>query len=83
MNDGLIVLYSNNYKVLIIQNKALDSTVDEVGLFNILGQAVANWDVKNENQTKIQIPIKNLSSGVYIVKLKTSKGAYSKKIIIK
>ena len=83
LNDGLIVLYSNNYKVLIIQNKALDSTVDEVRLFNILGQAVANWDVKNENQTKIQIPIKNLSSGVYIVKLKTSKGAYSKKIIIK
>ncbi|MFV8378400.1 LamG-like jellyroll fold domain-containing protein [Flavobacterium sp. LB3R33] len=83
LNDGLIVLYSNNYKVLIIQNKALDSIVDEVRLFNILGQAVANWDVKNENQTKIQIPIKNLSSGVYIVKLKTSKGAYSKKIIIK
>ena len=83
LNDDLIVLYSNNNKVLIIQNKALDSTVDEVRLFNILGQAVANWDVKNENQTKIQIPIKNLSSGVYIVKLKTSKGAYSKKIIIK
>ncbi|MDI6046470.1 LamG-like jellyroll fold domain-containing protein [Flavobacterium yafengii] len=83
LNDGLIVLYSNNYKVLIIQNKALDSTVNEVRLFNILGQAVANWDVKNENQTKIQIPIKNLSSGVYIVKLKTSKGAYNKKIIIK
>jgi hypothetical protein len=83
LNDGLIVLYSNNYKVLIIQNKALDSNVNEVRLFNILGQAVANWDVKNENQTRIQIPIKNLSSGVYIVKLKTSKGAYSKKIIIK
>ncbi|MES2852414.1 MAG: LamG-like jellyroll fold domain-containing protein, partial [Bacteroidota bacterium] len=83
LNDGLIVLYSNNYKVLIIQNKALDSTVNEVRLFNILGQAVANWDVKNEIQTRIQIPIKNLSSGVYIVKLKTSKGDYSKKIIIK
>ncbi|MDP3679829.1 MAG: LamG-like jellyroll fold domain-containing protein [Flavobacterium sp.] len=83
LNDGLIVLYSNNYKVLIIQNKALDSTVNEVRLFNILGQAVANWDVKNEIQTRIQIPIKSLSSGVYIVKLKTSKGDYSKKIIIK
>ncbi|MDI5895452.1 LamG-like jellyroll fold domain-containing protein [Flavobacterium algoritolerans] len=83
LNDGLIVLYSNNYKVLIIQNKALDSNVNEVRLFNILGQAVANWDVKNENQTRIQIPIKSLSSGVYIVKLKTSKGDYSKKIIIK
>ncbi|MFV8337097.1 LamG-like jellyroll fold domain-containing protein [Flavobacterium sp. RSP29] len=83
LNNGLIVLYSTNYKVLIIQNKILDSTVNEVRLFNLLGQAVANWDVKNEDQTKIQIPIKNLSSGVYIVKLKTSKGDYTKKIIIK
>ncbi|TDE27916.1 T9SS type A sorting domain-containing protein, partial [Flavobacterium ranwuense] len=83
LNDGLIVLYSNNYKVLIIQNKILDATVNEVHLFNLLGQAMANWDVKDENQTKIQIPIKNLSSGVYIVKLKTSKGDYGKKIIIK
>ena len=83
LNDVLLVLYSNNYKVLIIQNKMLDSSVNEVSLFNLLGQPIANWNVKNENQSKIQIPIKNLTSGVYIVKLKTSKGAYSKKIIIK
>ncbi|TDE45911.1 T9SS type A sorting domain-containing protein [Flavobacterium rhamnosiphilum] len=83
LNDGLLVLYSNNYKVLIIQNKIPDATVNEVHLFNLLGQAVANWDVKNENQTRIQIPVKNLSSGVYLVKLKTSKGDYGKKIIIK
>ena len=83
LNDELLVLYSNTYKVLLIQNKTLDSSVNEVSLFNLLGQAVANWDVKDENQNKIQIPIKNLSSGVYIVKLKTSIGAYSKKIIIK
>ncbi|MFV8388028.1 PKD-like domain-containing protein [Flavobacterium sp. LB1P71] len=83
LNDGLMILYSNNYKVLIIQNKVLNLTVNDVRLFNLLGQAVANWDVKNENQNRIQIPIKNLPSGVYIVKLKTSKGDYSKKIIIK
>ncbi len=83
LNDGLVVLYSNNYKVLIIQNKITDATVNEVHLFNLLGQAVANWDVKNENQTRIQIPVKNVSSGVYLVKLKTSKGDYGKKIIIK
>ncbi|MFV5689057.1 PKD-like domain-containing protein [Flavobacterium sp. ZT3R25] len=83
LNDGLMILYSTNYKVLIIQNKVLDLTVNDVRLFNLLGQAVANWDVKNENQNRIQISIKNLPSGVYIVKLKTSKGDYSKKIIIK
>ncbi|HEX9152971.1 MAG TPA: T9SS type A sorting domain-containing protein, partial [Flavobacterium sp.] len=82
-NDGILVLYSNNYKVLIIQNKLLDTTVKEVHLFNLSGQDLSKWDVENREQTRIQIPIKNLSSGVYIVMLKTSKGTYSKKIIIR
>ncbi|MFV5703704.1 LamG-like jellyroll fold domain-containing protein, partial [Flavobacterium sp. XS2P12] len=83
LNDGLEVLYSTNYKVLIILNKIPDVTVNDVQLFNLLGQAIENWDVENIDQTRIQIPIKNVASGVYIVKLKTSKGEYSKKIIIK
>ncbi|KIA85152.1 PKD-like domain-containing protein [Flavobacterium sp. AED] len=83
INDGILVLYSNNYKVLIIQNKVLDTMINEVHLFNLLGQDLTKWDVENRDQTRIQIPIKNLSSGIYIVKLKTSKGDYSKKIIIK
>ncbi|MFV8326133.1 PKD-like domain-containing protein [Flavobacterium sp. ZS1P14] len=81
--NGILVLYSNNYKVLIIQNKLLDTTVKEVHLFNLSGQDLSKWDVENREQTRIQIPIKNLSSGVYIVMLKTSKGTYSKKIIIR
>ncbi|MFV8342252.1 PKD-like domain-containing protein, partial [Flavobacterium sp. XS2P39] len=83
LNDGLEVLYSNNYKVLIIQNKIPDVTVQDVQLFNLLGQAIENWDVEDLEQTTIKIPVKNVSSGVYIVKIKTSKGNYSKKIIIK
>jgi hypothetical protein len=47
-----------------------------------LGQSIANWDVKERKQNKLQIPIKNVSSGVYIVKLGTSKGDFSTKIII-
>ncbi|MFV5695064.1 PKD-like domain-containing protein [Flavobacterium sp. LB3P122] len=83
IDDGIQVLYSNNYKVLIIQNKILDTIIKEVHLFNLLGQHLVKWDVENKDQTRIQIPIKNLSSGVYIVKLTTSKGGYNKKIIIK
>jgi hypothetical protein len=81
-NDGMLVLYSNNYNVLIIQNKVLDNVVKEVHLFNLLGQELTKWNVEDMEQTRIQLPIKNLPSGVYIVKLKTTKGAYSKKIII-
>ncbi|TRX21393.1 T9SS type A sorting domain-containing protein [Flavobacterium franklandianum] len=82
-NDGIIALYSNNYKTLIIRNNVTDATVNAVELFNLLGQNIANWDVKENEQTNIQIPIKNVSSEIYIVKVKTTKGEFSKKIIIK
>jgi hypothetical protein len=79
-NYGIIVFYSN--KALNINNNILDTTVHTVSLFNILGQAIENWSVKDKEQTNIQIPIKNLPSGIYIAKIKTSNGDFSKKIII-
>jgi hypothetical protein len=81
--DEIIILYSNNYKTLIIRNNILDSTVNTVSLYNMLGQQVTKWDVEEQDQSNIQIPIKNVSSDIYIVKVKTSKGENSKKIIIK
>lgn len=83
VNDGMIVLYSNNYKTLIVHNNTVDSTVKSVALFSLNGQNIANWDIEDSEQTNIQIPIKNISSAIYIVKVKTSKGESSKKIIIK
>ena len=81
--DGILVLYSNNYKTLIIHNNDLYSTVNSVALFNITGQSIANWEVNDFEQTNIQFPIKNISSGVYIVKVKTTKGESSKKIVVR
>jgi hypothetical protein len=80
--DGILVFYSNNYKTLIIKNKVMDSTVNSVALFNMAGQNIEKWDVKDSGQTNIQIPIKNRPSGIYIVKVKTTKGESSKKIIV-
>ena len=61
----------------------MDATVNSVTLFNMLGQKIAYWDVKGREQAIIQIPIKNLSSDIYIVNVKTTKGDSSKKIIVK
>jgi hypothetical protein len=47
-----------------------------------MGQKISNWDVKDSEQTTIQIPIKSISSGIYIVKVNTTKGESSKKIIV-
>jgi LEA14-like dessication related protein len=49
----------------------------------MIGQKIAYWDVKGREQTSIQIPIKNLPSEIYIVKVKTTKGESNKKIIVK
>jgi hypothetical protein len=81
--NDLTFLYSQNRNSLIIHNKLLDTTVQEVTLFTILGQAVANWEIENQGQENIELPVKKVSTGVYIAKLKTSTGVISKKIIIK
>jgi hypothetical protein len=54
-----------------------------VYLYNLVGQLVNTWDVRNENQANIQIPMSSNSTGVYIVKVETSNGSFSKKISIK
>ena len=53
-----------------------------MSLFNTLGQNIEKWDIENKEQTKIEIPIKDLPTGIYIAKVKTSKGELSKKIIV-
>jgi autotransporter-associated beta strand protein len=80
--DGILAFYSNNYNTLIIHNDNFDETVNSVALFNMAGQKIGVWDVSNSEQTNIQVPIKNISSGIYIVKVTTTKGESSKKIIV-
>ena len=47
----------------------------------MLGQSIVTFDVKDQNQQNIELPIKELSSGTYIVKIKTDNGDITKKII--
>ncbi|MDI5887260.1 LamG-like jellyroll fold domain-containing protein [Flavobacterium yafengii] len=77
------VVFTRSNNVLNITNGATDNTVVAVSLFNIQGKLMSTWDVSEKEQTNIKIPIQNKTSGVYIVKLKTSKGNINKKIIIK
>ncbi|TDE45908.1 T9SS type A sorting domain-containing protein [Flavobacterium rhamnosiphilum] len=77
------VVFTRSNNVLNITNSATDNTVLAVSLFNIQGKLMSKWDVTDKEQTSIKIPIQNIASGVYIVKMKTSKGNISKKIIVK
>ena len=83
VNNDVKINYVQDSNMLIINNNSLDVPVQKVNLFNILGQSISNWEIENQEQQNIQIPIKNVNPGVYIAKLKTSKGEeVSKKIII-
>jgi hypothetical protein len=81
--ENILIYFTNNTKTLNIMNNFIDGTVNKVFLFNLLGQSITNWDVEDQKQNNIQIPIKNVPSGVYIVKVKTTKGLFSKKIVIR
>jgi hypothetical protein len=81
--DGIKLIYSNNDSAISIQNSVLDTTVEKVILYNMLGQQIANYNVANQNQNDILIPIKLLSSGTYIVAMQTNKGTTSRKITTK
>jgi hypothetical protein len=83
LEDGILIFYNNDNKTLNITNNFIDTAVESVYLFNITGQNIAKWDIDDNKQSNIQIPIKNISTAVYIVKIKTDKGEFSKKIIIK
>ncbi len=82
-SQTVAVVFTNSNNSINIKNDVLDRTVKTVTLYNILGQSIRTWDVKNENQTKIEIPVTNISTGTYIVKVHTTKGDVNKKIIIK
>ncbi|SHG36208.1 Por secretion system C-terminal sorting domain-containing protein [Flavobacterium granuli] len=81
-NEEFTVFYSNNNKMLNIINKLIDTKVTKVYVFNILGQNLGNWEIKDQKQNYIQIPIKNINKAIYIVKIITDKGDFSKKINI-
>ena len=81
--DAIAIHYTQSSKILTIANNMKDNTVETASLFDIQGKAIANWKVTDKEQTNIKIQVQSMTSGVYIVKLKTTKGNISKKIIVR
>ena len=80
--NDIKIAHIQNSNTLKITNNSLDISVEKVTLYNINGQSISTWKIEKQNQQNIQIPIKNLSSGIYVAKVKTTTGELSKKIII-
>ncbi len=81
-NAKIQARYSHVSSALKITNTSTESTVYNVSLFNILGQFISKWEITNLGQNNIEIPILNISAGIYITKINTSNGVFSRKIMI-
>jgi len=75
------ISYSKADHSLSIFNDS-EANLKEVQIFNLLGQSVQESDVENVFRSVIKVPVKNLPSNTYIVKVITDSGSTTKKIII-
>ncbi|MDD2986533.1 choice-of-anchor D domain-containing protein [Flavobacterium sp.] len=83
LQNQIGIAHTLNNNLLTIKNTTSDTTVETVSLYTILGQTLATWNVENQTQNNINLPMSNVGSGTYIVRVQTSRGTISKKIIIK
>jgi hypothetical protein len=80
--DDIKIMHLRGKNVLDINNKSLATSLQKVTLYNMNGQSIAKWEIQDQLQQNLQLPIKNLSSGIYIARIQTSNGDFSKKIIV-
>ncbi|WP_166387716.1 T9SS type A sorting domain-containing protein [Polaribacter sp. 11A2H] len=79
---GKTSIYADNDNNNIVISKNQEVNIQNVELFNILGKKVSTWNIKEQKST-YQLNIKKqLTTGIYIVKMNTDKGTISKKLVI-
>lgn len=81
--ENLIITYIQKSDNITINNGIINSNVTKVRLYNNTGIEIDSWKIQeNRNQANIQVHIKKPIIGVYIVKVETTNGEYTKKILI-
>ena len=81
INDALTILniIKENNSIMIELNNPVES--GEMIISNLFGQTIAMFALKN--QRTAEIDISNITSGLYLLNLKTNKVILIRKIIIK
>lgn len=77
-----IVVYRQNDQV-VISNPSEQLTILNARMYNVLGQEVTTWAITNGRESYIELPLRPLASGIYIVQVQTDNGTVSKKINIR
>ncbi|GHA27418.1 hypothetical protein GCM10007103_06000 [Salinimicrobium marinum] len=77
---GLEIIYVHDTREILIRNPQL-LDISRINLSNLLGQQVHVF-YNVPLQQEISLPVARFSSGVYIVRLQSSEGSVSKKVIL-
>ncbi|TMM28526.1 T9SS type A sorting domain-containing protein, partial [Polaribacter aestuariivivens] len=80
IDNEVTVFADNSNKEIVIKNNN-NLKIENVEIFNILGQKIKKWNSINSNSEN-RLNVKNLSATIYIIKIKTEKGTLSKKVLI-
>ncbi|WP_339847127.1 choice-of-anchor D domain-containing protein [uncultured Dokdonia sp.] len=79
-SDNLSV-YFNSQSHNIVINKRVDYDVKSVQLFTMLGQLIKEWTPDTET-SRIELPVQDVSTGAYILKMQKPQTTYTQKLII-
>lgn len=81
-NDDKLIIYPNPAKTVVtIDAKEFEGVIKDISLINIQGQEVGLYSI-TENQKDIDLQLGDYSEGVYLVKIQSDKGVFTKKILI-
>lgn len=79
--DGIIVRYANKEQLLHIRNHSPNHAINSVEVYNIQGQRLTSWIVKDPLQE--QFPMNpRLGNGTYLIKVQATDGDVNKKILV-
>ncbi|WP_299062372.1 T9SS type A sorting domain-containing protein, partial [uncultured Polaribacter sp.] len=79
--DNVTIYYNSATKEINI-NPNNDVRVLKVDLYSILGQKVNTWNFTDTFNDQIKLSTTSLASAVYLTKVTTNKGVFSKKLVV-
>ena len=82
LNSSLVLYYDKTSSEIVVYNET-SLEIKKIELYNLLGQKINYFDGFNPDQLESRFKIRNPSHAVYVVKVYTSKGGFTKKIIMK
>ena len=82
LNGSLLAFFDNSSSEFVIKNET-SLEINKVELYNLLGQKVKSFKDFNPDLLETRFQMNNPSLAMYIVKVYTNRGEFTKKIIIK